>query len=144
MGRLWIASRREARAAVVAAATGGMPLRTDDVPTALGDADILVTATGAAEPLVLAGQVRAARGHGQPLFVLDLGMPPDVEPSVGRLPGVTLVDLTALGRHLADRDEPDQVPQVRAIIAAEVGAYTRRQNEAAAAPVIAALHAQIA
>jgi glutamyl-tRNA reductase len=143
VGRLCVASRRETTAAEVAAATGGMPLRAADVPTALGDADILVTATGAGQPLVLAGQVRAARGHGRPLFVLDLGMPPDVEPSVGRLPGVTLVDLTALGRHLADRDEPDQVRQVRAIIAAEAAAYTRRQNQAAAAPVIVALHEQI-
>ena len=143
VGRLWVASRQEARAAEVAAATGGMPLRAADVPTALVGADILVTATGAAEPLVLAGQLQAARDHDRPLFVLDLGMPPDVEPSVGRLPCVTLVDLTALGRHLADRDEPDQVPQVRAIIDAEVAAYTRRQNEAVAAPVIAAMHAQI-
>lgn len=143
VARLSVASRREARAAEAAAAAGGMPLRAADVATALGDADILVTATGAAEPMVLAAQVRAARDRGQPLFVLDLGMPPDVEPAVGRLPGVTLVDLTALGRHLAGRDEPDQVPQVRAIIAAEVAAYTSRQNEATAAPVIAALHAQI-
>jgi len=143
VARLWVASRREARAAEAAAAARGIPLRATDVPAALGDADILVTATGAAEPMVLAGQVRVTRGRGQPLFVLDLGMPPDVEPAVGRLPGVTLVDLTALGRHLADRDEPDQVPQVRAIIAAEVAAYTSRQNEAAASPVIAAMHAQI-
>jgi glutamyl-tRNA reductase len=111
----------------------------------LADTDILITATGAAAPLVLAGQVRAARepAAGRPLFVLDLGMPPDVDPAVGRLAGVTLVDITALGRHLADREVPDQVPQVRAIIAAEVTAYTSRQNEAAAAPVIAAMHAQI-
>ena len=38
---------------------------------------------------------------------------------------------------------PRSVPQVRAIIAAEVAAYASRQNEAAAAPVIAAMHAQI-
>ncbi|HSZ44499.1 MAG TPA: glutamyl-tRNA reductase [Streptosporangiaceae bacterium] len=141
VARLSVASRREARAAEAAAAAGEMPLRAADVATALGDADILVTATGAAEPMVLAAQVPAARGR--PLFVLDLGMPPDVEPAVGLLPGVTLVGLTALGRHLAGRDEPDQVPQVRAIIAAEVAAYTSRLNEVTAAPVIAALHAQI-
>ena len=141
VARLSVASRREARAAEAAAAAGGMPLRAADVATALGDADILVTATGAAEPMVLAAQVPAARGR--PLFVLDLGMPPDVEPAVGLLPGVTLVGLTALGRHLAARDEPDQVPQVRSIIAAEVAAYTSRLNEVTAAPVIAALHAQI-
>jgi glutamyl-tRNA reductase len=143
VARLSVGSRREAKAAEAAAAAGGVPLRAGDVPAALGDTDILVTATGATEPMMLAGQVRAARGRGQPLFVLDLGMPPDVEPAVGRLPGVTLVDLTALGRHLAGQDEPDQVPRVRAIIAAEVAAYTSRQNEAAAAPVIAAMHAQI-
>jgi glutamyl-tRNA reductase len=70
-------------------------------------------------------------------------MPPDVEPAVGRLPGVTLVDLTALGRHLASQPVPDQMPQVRAIVAAEVAAYVYRQEQAVAAPVIAAMHAQI-
>jgi glutamyl-tRNA reductase len=38
---------------------------------------------------------------------------------------------------------PDQVPQVRAIVAAEVAAYMDQRDQAAAAPVIAALHAQI-
>jgi glutamyl-tRNA reductase len=71
-------------------------------------------------------------------------MPPDVEPAVGRLDGVTLVDIAALGRHLADRTVPDQVPQVRAIVAAEAAAYLARQDQAAAAPVIAAMHARIA
>ncbi|MFC5263135.1 hypothetical protein ACFPJ1_13560 [Kribbella qitaiheensis] len=56
---------------------------------------------------------------------------------------MTLVDLTALGRHLADREIPDQVPHVRAIVAAEAAAYLDRQEQAAAAPVIAAMHAQI-
>jgi glutamyl-tRNA reductase len=120
-------------------------LRASDVPAALADTDILITATGAAAPAVPAGQVQAARAQaaGRPLFVLDLGMPPDVEPAVGQLPGVTLTDLTALGRHLADSDVPDQIPQVRTIVAAEAAAYIDRQEQAAAAPVVAALHAHI-
>ena len=56
---------------------------------------------------------------------------------------MTLVDLAALGRHLASLDIPGQVPQVRAIVAAEAAAYMDRQDQAAAAPVIAAMHAQI-
>jgi glutamyl-tRNA reductase len=140
-----VASRNAARAAEVAAVVRGRQLRASDVPAALADADILVTATGAATPVVPAGQVRAARAQagGRPLFVLDLGMPPDVDPAVGRLAGVTLVDLTALGRHLADREVPDQIPQVRAIVTAAAAAYADRQEQAAAAPVIAAMHAQI-
>jgi glutamyl-tRNA reductase len=145
VGRLSVASRNAARAAEVAAAVRGRHLRASDVPATLADADILITATGAAAPVVPAEQVRAVRAQagGRPLFVLDLGMPPDVDPDVGRLAGVTLVDLTALGRHLADRAVPDQIPQVRAIVAAEAAAYTDRQEQAAAAPVIAAMHAQI-
>jgi glutamyl-tRNA reductase len=144
-GRLSVASRSEVRAAEVAAAAGGRPLRTADVPAALADADLLVTATGAAAPVVAAGPVRAARAQAgdRPLFVLDLGMPPDVDPAVGRLTGVTLADLTVLGKHLAGRAGPDQVHQARAIVAAEAARYAERQDQAAATPVIAAMHAQI-
>jgi glutamyl-tRNA reductase len=145
VGRLSVASRNPLRAAEVAEVVGGRHLPASDVPAELATADILISATGAALPVVRAEQVGAARAHAgrRPLFVLDLGMPPDVDPAVGRLPGVTLVDLTALGRHLAEREVPDQVPQVRAIVAAEAAAYMDRQEQAAAAPVIAAMHAQI-
>jgi glutamyl-tRNA reductase len=145
VGRLSVAGRSQVRAAEVAAAVRGRPLRTADVPAALADANLLVTATGAAAPVVAAGPVRAARVQvgARPLFVLDLGMPPDVEPAVGRLAGVTLADLTALGQHLADRAAPDQIPQARAIVAAEAAAYAERQDQAVATPVIAAMHAQI-
>jgi glutamyl-tRNA reductase len=118
--QLSVASRSQQRAAETAGARG-RPLRLRDIPDALADADILVTAAGAAGPVVLAGHVRAARALAgrSPLFVLDLGMPPDVEPAVGRVDGVTLIDIAALGRHLD------------------------RQDQATAAPVIAAMHAQI-
>jgi glutamyl-tRNA reductase len=145
VGRLSVASRSQDRAAEVAASVHGRQLRTSDVPAALADADLLVTATGAAAPVVFAEDVRAARAPvgRRLLFVLDLGMPPDVEPAVGRLAGVTLIDVAALGRHLAGRAVPSQVPQVRAIVAAEAAAYIDRQDQALAAPVIAAMHAQI-
>jgi glutamyl-tRNA reductase len=145
VGRLGVASRSPARAAEVAAAVRGTPLAASDMPAALADTDILVTATGSAVPVMRAGQLRAAREpvDGRPLFVLDLGMPPNVEPAAGRLAGVTLVDLTALGQHLASLDVPGPVPQVRAIVAAEAAAYMDRRDQATAAPVIAAMHAQI-
>jgi glutamyl-tRNA reductase len=145
VARLSVASRNAARAAEAAAALRVRHLPASDVPAMLADADLLVTATGAAAPVVAAGPVRAARAQagGRPLFVLDLGMPPDVDAAVGRLAGVKLVDLTALGRYLADRAVPDQIPQVRAIVAAEAAGYMDRRDQAAAEPVIAAMHAQI-
>jgi glutamyl-tRNA reductase len=145
VGRLSVAGRSEAAAAKIAAAVDGRPMRAVDVPAALADTDLLITATGCIVPVVLAWQVRAAReGAGdRPLFVLDLGMPPDVESAVGRLAGVTLVDITALGRHLAERRVPDAIPRVRAIVAAEVASYIDRRNAAAAAPFIGAMHSRV-
>ena len=145
VARLSVAGRNAARAAEVAAALRAGHLLASDVPAMLAGADLLVTATGAAAPVVAAGPVRAARAQAgsRPLFVLDLGMPPDVDAAVGRLAGVKLVDLTALGGHLAGRAVPDQIPQVRAIVAAEAAGYMDRRDQAAAAPVIAAMHAQI-
>ncbi|MDX6227871.1 MAG: glutamyl-tRNA reductase [Frankiales bacterium] len=143
--RLSVAGRNPARAAELAEEVHGTQLLASDMPATLADADLLITATGAAEPVVPVEPVRAARAlvAGRPLFVLDLGRPPDVDPEVGRLDGVTLVNLTTLGRHLAERQIPDQIPQVRNIVAAEAAAYTERQEQAAAAPLIAALHTQI-
>ncbi len=145
VARLSVAGRNAAKTAEVAAALRARHLPASDVPALLTAADLLITATGAAGPVVGAGPVRAARAQAgsRPLFVLDLGMPPDVDAAVGRLAGVKLVDLTALGRHLADRAVPDQIPQVRAIVAAEAAGYMDRRDQAAAAPVIAAMHAQI-
>jgi glutamyl-tRNA reductase len=140
--RLVVAGRNAPAAARLAAAVGGVPMRTDDVPAALADTDLLVTATSCPVPVVLAAHV-ADRSGPRPLFVLDLGMPPDVDRAVGRLAGVTLVDVEALGRHLAERQVPDEVPQVRAIVAAEVADYVAALTEAAAAPVIGAMRARV-
>src|SRR6266700_6831046 len=57
VGRLSVASRSQARAAEVAAAAGCRPLLAADVPAALADTDLLVTATGAAAPVVRAEPV---------------------------------------------------------------------------------------
>ena len=61
VARLTVASRDAERAAEVAAALRATPVQASDVPAALATADLLVTATGAAAPVVAAGPVRAAR-----------------------------------------------------------------------------------
>lgn len=136
--QLSIVSRSPARAAELAAAVAGRPMPVSQLTATLPQADLLVTAMGTPTPVVRAGDVGATC-----LFVLDLGLPPEVEPAVGQLPGVALVDLAAIGQHLATADLPDQIPQARAIVSEEVTAYLSRQQHLAAAPVIAALHAKI-
>jgi glutamyl-tRNA reductase len=141
VGRLTIAGRNPARVAEVSAAVRGTPARDVEVAALLGDADILICATAAAEPVVLAAQLRLARGRR--LFVLDLGLPANVDPAVASLAGVTLVGLDGFGRHLAKRAVPDQVPEVQALIAEARSAYLNQQAQAAVEPLIVAMHARI-
>ena len=63
VARLSVAGRNAARAAEVAAALRAGHLLASDVPAMLAGADLLVTATGAAAPVVAAGPVRAARAQ---------------------------------------------------------------------------------
>jgi glutamyl-tRNA reductase len=112
---LVLAARHRSRAADVAAGLGGA-IALEGVPGELARADVVVAATGGAVRIIerdVVARAMAARG-GRPLVVVDLGTPRDVDPRVGDLPGVTLLDLDDVDRRLdaeragrrADRGEP--------------------------------------
>jgi glutamyl-tRNA reductase len=139
--KLSVVSRNEVSAARLAAAVAGRPLPVTELLTALADADVLISATGAPTPVVRAEHLRAARASGSPsLFVLDLGMPRDVDPAVRGLSGVTLVDIPDLGRHLAGSSAAFDVDRVRCIVAAETAAHLDLRQATVAAPAIRAMH----
>ena len=112
------------------------------LPDALGGADLVVSATGAAGLVVSADAVgdRAER----PLALVDLAVPRDVDPSVSDLPGVTLIDIVSIRERLSARDEQTAVEIVRAheIVAEEVRRYAIRRRSDALAPIITALRAR--
>ena len=82
----------------------------------LVEADLVVTGTAAAEPIVTAamfagkGGVLRRRRH-RPLLIVDLAVPRDVEAAVGDLPGVYLYNIDDLERAL------DESPQRRERVA---------------------------
>ena len=59
------------------------------------------------------------------MFVLDLGMPRNVDPGCRRIPGVTVIDLQELGRRPADRDVGDGAETTRVIVAENVASFMR-------------------
>ena len=78
-----------------------------------------------------------------PLVICDLGLPRDVDPAVGELPGVRLVDLGGLDRHLQSqpvRPGGDSgVPLARELVAAAVAEYLAAQRSADVTPTVTAL-----
>ena len=116
------------------------------LPAAMAAADILISCTGAAGPVITYDMVSAAltaRKAPGPLVILDLAMPRDVEPAAAGLPGVVLIGMDQLTEYAtAIRD--DDVAAVRAILEAELAAYQSAMDAARVAPTVVALRAKAA
>jgi glutamyl-tRNA reductase len=138
-----IANRSRARAESLAEETGGLPLDLEQLPDALTEADVVVSATRAPGPVITAamlGQVMRGRQE-RPLPVLDLAVPRDVEPAAAEIPGVVLHPIDSIRSvvdgHLAARVA--QVPAVERIVDDEAGRFASWVRGLGAKPTVLAL-----
>jgi glutamyl-tRNA reductase len=115
----------------------------DALPDALEDADLIVSATGAAGHVIARDElVRAAAGRaGRPLVVLDLAVPRDVEPSAAGLDGVRVIDILTLRERIGDHSPQtvEDISRAYAIVHDEVQRWVIRRRSEELAPVIRAL-----
>jgi glutamyl-tRNA reductase len=139
-----VANRTPARADALADRVGGRAIALDAVADALRTVDLVLSGTGA-DGVVLEHDVVAdamADRSTRPLLVVDVAVPRDIDPGVGQVPGVTLLDLDDL-RRWADRGRQDrqaEVTAVEAIVVEEVARHAEDLRARQVAPVIAALH----
>jgi glutamyl-tRNA reductase len=140
--RVVVANRTLERAERVAATVEGEARPLSELPSALADADLVVSCTGAVGHLLDAGMLAPAAGRpGRPLVVLDLALPRDVDPAAHDLDGVTVVDLESLASALATTEHVADVEATRAIVAEEVAAFLGWQRAVSVAPTVVALRA---
>jgi glutamyl-tRNA reductase len=137
-----VANRTRTRADAVAEEWGYQAYSLQELPQALGEADVVITATAADRMVIdpaLAGMAMSQRDH--PLVIVDLAVPRDVDPNVGRLPNVHLFDADDLRGSLdeARAARQQQVPHVEQIIKEEMKSLRAELNELAIKPVIADL-----
>jgi glutamyl-tRNA reductase len=110
----------------------------------LDRADLVVAATSAPEPILRRDEVEAAMRHrkNQPLLIVDLGVPRDVEPAAGELGNVFLQDVDSL-EQLIERNlkrRRDEVPGVSRIVEEELDRLRIWYDGLEAEPVVAQLH----
>jgi glutamyl-tRNA reductase len=135
---------------VLAASAGGRAADMSGLVDLMAAADLVVTCTGASGHIISADVVRAAlerRGpSGQPLVLLDLAMPRDVDPAVASLDGVALTDLETLSAddQAGFRPGDADVAEVRRIMADELAAHMSANRAAAVTPTVVALRAKAA
>lgn len=136
---------------LVEAGISSEPLTFDQLDSALADADVVVSCTGAVHAVVSLADVhralaeRSARGDDTHRMVIcDLGMPRDVDPAVAGLPGVTVVDIDRIQREPSARAAASDADAARAIVAAEVANYLAGQRMAEVTPTVTALRQRAA
>ena len=111
-----------------------------DVALALRNADLVVSATGAAGTVIDRSTVADAipsRG-GRQLVLLDLAVPRDVEPATATLDGATVIDVDSLRERLVERSDKtaDDIARAQEIVADEVRRYVARRRGDELAPLI--------
>jgi glutamyl-tRNA reductase len=144
--RVVVANRTAARAAAVAGSTGAEVVSLAKLHDELERADVVLTSTAAADVVLdaaLVGRTMSLRPS-QPLLVVDVAVPRDVDPAVAQLEGVRLLDVEDVRRfaeaQMATRRR--EIPVVRAVLAEELERYRVSSAGRSAAPVVAALRSR--
>jgi glutamyl-tRNA reductase len=141
--QMTIASRTLASAEHLARQLEGRAVPWADLRAALAHADIVVTATGAAEPVLTRTTVEEAMRsrRGRPLFVIDIALPRDVESAVGDLDQVFLYHMDDLrsivNENLARRGS--ELASAEAIVNEEVARFSTWLQSREIVPTIVAL-----
>ena len=129
-----VSSRTLESAQELAGRLGGRAAPFDAIALELIDADLVISATRCPYPILHA---EAVRPREKPLVLIDIAVPRDLDPEIGKVEGCTLHDIDALGEGLVGRDE--DVREAERIVAEEAARFADWLRSRDAAPVIAAL-----
>jgi glutamyl-tRNA reductase len=124
-----ILNRSRERAETLANQFGGTVTDWSERFDVMSEADIIVSATGATEPVVTFDDFKRleARRDSRTLFILDLAVPRDFEPAIGQCRDVYLYSIDDLqetcNRNRAERNKA--IPKTQRIVKQEVKNYLR-------------------
>jgi len=138
--QITVVNRHFERAEELARQWSGRARPWEELPEAIAAADVVISTTAAGQPIVtLEGyrQIEALRRQ-RPLFVLDLAVPRDFEPAIGRRPDVYLYSIddlqAACQRNRAQRDK--ELPAALRIIDQESARFMGDLYHRATGPMI--------
>jgi glutamyl-tRNA reductase len=135
-----VVNRSLERATDLARRWRGRAVPWDQRSAALAGADVIISITGAEEPVVTLQsflEIEAAR-QGRPLFILDLAVPRDFDPAIGQRDGVYLYSIDDLREACEQnrRARDKQLPAAQSIINQEIRRFMADMHHRATGPVI--------
>jgi glutamyl-tRNA reductase len=139
----FVANRTLDRATELAGRLGTEPLPLERVSAELAGSDVVVSSTSAPGFVITRAQVEAgiANRRGAPLFLIDLAVPRDVEPSVAELDGCFLYDIDDLEAVVAESlaGRRREAERAETIVAAEAVRFRDWLASLDVVPAIASL-----
>jgi glutamyl-tRNA reductase len=143
-----VSNRSLDRAKILADECGGQAVLLKDVDAYLAKADLVFSATASKGFIITSEKLQElmkTRAN-QPMLLIDIAVPRDIEPSVGNIEGVTLYDIDDL-RDVADRHKNARelaAKKAEKILNQEISNFKKWHNSHVVLPTIAALqrHAQ--
>jgi glutamyl-tRNA reductase len=141
VGEILVCNRNLERARRLAGEFSGRACDWSELNNCLKIADVIVSTTGASEPVVTVSQMRTIRQHTgpRPVFILDLGAPRDFDPAIGNLDdGIFLYDIDDL-EATCERNRKKralEIQKARQIIEEETERFMQDVYHKATGPVV--------
>jgi glutamyl-tRNA reductase len=142
-GTIVVTNRSPEKAERLAAEVDGVAKRWDRLDGLLADADVVISSTGASEPVLtraLLKRVMKARRY-RPLVIIDIAVPRDADPAIARTDGVYLFDIDDLERVVAANlsERAREADAAQAIIDVEVAQFEQWLRTQRVVPTIRSL-----
>ena len=142
--QILVANRSAEKAQHLAEACGGRPATFDRIQDHLALADVVLTSTASHTPIISREMVQAAQAarNYQPLLIVDIAVPRDVEAAAGDLDNVFLYNIDDLDQVVSKtlQMRQDQRQKAEKIIDDHLSSLTRSLHVRHVSPVINALY----
>ena len=138
----FVANRTLETARDLARRFGGQEVELGDLAGPLADVDVVVTSTSAPEAILRPGDVPSKRRA--PLFFIDIAVPRDLDPAIGKLDGCFLYDIDDLEAVVAETLELRRAEGARAeqLVSEEAERFKSWRASLEVVPAIASLRAR--
>ncbi len=147
VGKIFIANRTREKAEALTQDLGGHVVDYDNLVNALRTVDIVITSVNAPSYVVLPDHVHKVMRQraNNPLFIIDIGVPRNVDPLCRKIENVFLYDIDALSS-IVDRNlerRKAEVPAVEAIVDGELKEFFHWVETLAVGPTIQEFRASL-
>jgi len=141
--KIRVTNRSPEKAQRLADEIDGIASPWDELEVELSKADVIITSTGAREPVLTKKLMKRAmkRRRYEPCFVMDIAVPRDAEASVGKLEGVYLFDIDDLERLVSEnlKERGREAEAASSIVEGEVAQFQKWMSQQHIVPTIRSL-----